>query len=134
MPPKDTILIADDDRVMVAMLAEFLRKKGFNVVTAFDSMQAMLGVRNTTPKAVVLDVNMPGGNGVDVLRKIRAMNKTSQLPVLIITASTDPGIADEARGLGADEFLTKPVNLPEFHAALLRALGRPPEETEGGPA
>ena len=131
MPPKDTILIADDDRMIVTMLAEFLRKKGFNVVTAFDSMQAMLGVRNAAPKAVVLDVGMPGGNGIDVLRKIRMMNKTSQLPVLILTASTDPKTADEARGLGADEFLTKPVNLPQFHEALLRALGRPPEPDPG---
>ena len=117
--------------MIVTMLAEFLRKKGFNVVTAFDSMQAMLGVRNAAPKAVVLDVGMPGGNGIDVLRKIRMMNKTSQLPVLILTASTDPKTADEARGLGADEFLTKPVNLPQFHEALLRALGRPPEPDPG---
>jgi len=131
MPPKDTILIADDDRLIVTMLAEFLRKKGFNVVTAFDSMQAMLGVRNASPKAVVLDVGMPGGNGIDVLRKIRMMSKTSQLPVLIITASADPTLAEEARGLGADDFLTKPVNLPEFYQALLRALGRPPETDAG---
>ena len=117
--------------MIVTMLAEFLRKKGFNVVTAFDAMQAMLGVRNASPKAVVLDVGMPGGNGIDVLRKIRMMSKTSQLPVLILTASTDPKTADEARGLGADEFLTKPVNLPEFHEALLRALGRPPEADAG---
>lgn len=130
MPPKDTILIADDDRTIVTMLSEFLRKKGFNVVPAFDSMQAMLGVRNAAPKAVVLDVSMPGGNGIDVLRKIRMMNKTSQLPVLILTASLDPKTAEEARGLGADEFYTKPVNLPDFYAGLLRALGRPPEDGE----
>jgi DNA-binding response OmpR family regulator len=128
MAPKDTILIADDDRTMVTMVAEYLRKNGFNVITGFDSMQAMLGVRQAAPKAVILDVNMPGGNGVDVLRKIRSMNKTSQTPVLIVTSSMDEKVAEEARALGADAFLRKPVDLKELHRALLAALGRPIEE------
>jgi CheY-like chemotaxis protein len=128
---KDTILIADDDRTVVTMVAEFLRKKGFNVVVGFDSMQAMVGVRQASPKAVILDVNMPGGNGLDVLNKLKTMNKTTHIPVLILTGSLDPKVADQARTLGADEFLSKPVNLLHLHEALLRALGRPPEPAAG---
>lgn len=127
MPPKDTILVADDDRVLHTLLTEFLRKKGFNVVPAFDSMQAMMGVRNTSPKAVILDINMPGGGGIDVLRKLKASTKTTQIPVLVITGAEDPKLADEAHDVGAEAFLTKPVNLDILHAALLRALGRPVE-------
>jgi DNA-binding response OmpR family regulator len=111
------------------MVSEFLRKKGFNVVPAFDSMQAMMGVRNASPKAVILDVNMPGGGGIDVIKKLKSMTKTTQIPVLIMTASLDPKVADEVRDLGADEFLTKPVDLEKLHAALLRVLGRPAEAT-----
>ncbi len=131
---KDTILIADDDRTIVTMVAAFLRNKGFNVVPAFDSMQAMIGVRNADPKAVILDVNMPGGTGLEIIKKLKAMTKTSQIPILIVTGSIDPSMAKEVLGMGADEFLTKPVDLGLLHAALLRALGRPPESSEGGVA
>lgn len=120
---RDTILIVDDDRTVVTMVGEFLRKKGFNVATGFDAMQAMIGVRQS-PRAVILDVNMPGGNGVDVLRRIRSSTKSNQTPVLILTSSLDSTVADEARALGADAFLTKPVDLAQLYAALLDALGR----------
>lgn len=126
---KDTILIADDDRTIVTMVSEYLRKQGFNVVIAFDSMQAMLGVRQASPKAVILDINMPGGTGIDVLKKLKAMNKTNQIPILVLTASLNPNIADEVKGLGADECLSKPVNLPLLLETLLRSLGRSPEPT-----
>lgn len=131
MPPKDTIVVADDDKVIVTLVGAFLRKKGFNVFAAFDAMQAMMGVRNN-PKAVILDVGMPGGTGVDVLRKIKSMNKTSHIPVIILSGSTDPKVAEEAKELGAEEFLSKPVDLAALNAAVRRALGLPPE-TEPAP-
>ena len=123
---RDTILIVDDDRTVVTMVGEFLRKKGFAVATGFDAMQAMIGVRQA-PRAVILDVNMPGGNGIDVLRRIRSSSKSNQTPVLILTSSLDGTVADEARGLGADAFLAKPVDLEQLYASLLAALGRPAE-------
>jgi DNA-binding response OmpR family regulator len=125
---KDTILIADDDRVLVTGVAEFLRKKGFNVVPAFDSMQAMLAARQSPIKAIILDINMPGGTGLHVLEKLKAMTKTSQIPVLVQSASLDPAMAEQVKGLGADEFLKKPVDYGQLYAALLRVLGRPPED------
>ena len=131
MPPKETIVVADDDKVIQALVADFLRKKGFNVVPALDSMQAMMAVRNTSPKAVILDINMPGGGGIDVLRKLKASTKTMQIPVLVITGSEDPKLADEARNVGAEEFLMKPVNLDGLYAALMRSLGRPVEAAGG---
>jgi FixJ family two-component response regulator len=60
-------------------------------------------------------------------RKLKASTKTMHIPVLVITGSGDPKLADEARDVGADEFLTKPVNLDALYAALMRSLGRPVE-------
>ena len=122
---KETVLVADDDRIIVVLLTEFLRKNGFHVVPAFDSMQAMVGVRQAKPKAVILDINMPGGNGMDVLKKLKAMTTTTQMPVIILSASTDREVKDQCLGLGADAFLSKPPNLPELLSALNVALGRP---------
>ena len=129
--PKDTIVVADDDRVIVALVADALRKAGFNVFPAFDSMQAMLGVRQN-PKLIILDVGMPGGSGMDVLKKLKAMNKHSQIPVIVLTGSTDQALRDQAMSAGAEEFLTKPVDLPALLAAVRRALGLP--EPDSPPA
>jgi DNA-binding response OmpR family regulator len=122
---RETILVADDDKTIVALVSEFLRKNGFHPVPAFDSMQAMVGVRQSKPKAVLLDIAMPGGNGVDILKKLKAMVTTTHIPVIIMTGSTDPTMRDQCMGLGADHFLTKPVNLPELLSALNAVLGRP---------
>jgi CheY-like chemotaxis protein len=125
MAKKDTILIADDDRVFVTMVSDFLRKKGFNVLNAFDAMQALMFAQKSKPTAMLLDINMPGGTGMETLRKVRMMNTTALLPVVVVTASLDARTKDEATGHGADEFLTKPVDLEQqLLPALMRALDR----------
>lgn len=128
--PKDTIVVADDDRVIVALVADALRKAGFHVFPAFDSMQAMLGARQHNPKAIILDVGMPGGSGMDVLKKIKSMNKLSQIPIIVLTGATDPSTRDQAMAAGAEEFLTKPVDIAAVLGAVRKALGLPePEPT-----
>lgn len=122
---KEAIVVADDDKVVVMLVSEFLRRNGFHVVLAFDSMQAMQGVRQAKPRAVILDIAMPGGTGVDVLKKLKTMNTTSDIPVIILTGSTDVNVKRECLQLGADGFLAKPVDLAALFSALNRALGRP---------
>lgn len=74
---------------------------------------------------MILDIGMPGGTGVDVLKKLKTMNTTSQIPVIILTGSTDPAMKDQVMGMGADDFLTKPVHLDQLLRSLNRALGHP---------
>jgi len=124
MPKKHTILIADDDRVFVTLVSDFLRKQGYNVMVAFDAMQALMRARQAAPSALVLDINMPGGTGIEALKKVRMMSSTSQIPVIIVTSAIDPKVAEEVKGLGADEFLMKPVELPQLQDAIARVLER----------
>ena len=106
------------------LVTEVLRKNGFHVIPAFDSMQAMVGVRQSKPKLIVLDIAMPGGSGMDVLKKLKAMNTTSQVQILILTGTTDPKVKEQCLSLGATDYLTKPVDLAAQLAAVNRAMGR----------
>jgi two-component system response regulator MprA len=103
------------------MLERTLTAEGYDVVVAADGGQALAAVERSTPDVVVLDVRMPGMDGLAVCRRLRAKGFT--LPVLLLTARD--GVADRVAGLdsGADDYLVKPF-APEELAARLRALTR----------
>ena len=104
------VLIADDDHVLVRMLTDRLRPKGITVFTAFDAMQAWMTTMRAAPDAVLLDIQMPGGTGMDVLRKLKASAKSSHIPVIVLSGSIDAKRVEEVEGLGAAEYLPKPLD------------------------
>jgi two-component system phosphate regulon response regulator PhoB len=120
---KDTILIADDDQVVVALLSADLRERGFAVAVAADAMQVMMAARRKPPAAILLDIVMPGGSGLEVLKRLRSSSTLSGVPVVAMSANTDPGLPQKVQALGADVFLLKPVQLDEVAATLRRLLG-----------
>ncbi len=124
----ETILVADDDQTFVQLLSSSLKARGFNVVHAFDSMQAMMAIRRSQPAAVVLDILMPGGSGVEVLKRLRSISGMAPMRVIAVSASTDPELPQRVKELGADEFLPKPLDLDELHRVLCRLLGKPVEQ------
>lgn len=104
------VLIADDDRVLVHLLCAEFRKCGWNVVQAFDAMQAIMFTnRPPRPDAVVLDLGMPGGTGFGVLEKLARSARTSSIPVIVVTGSDEARAERYALGKGAAAFLRKPV-------------------------
>ena len=117
-----SILIADDSRVQVLIFSTYLTAKGFTVAVAADALQAWMSALRNVPDAIVLDINMPAGSGIDVLRKLRMSTKTQQIPVVVVTGASDPDMERIARELGAVEFLHKPVDPGELHAILARLL------------
>lgn len=119
---KATILVADDDRVVVELLSLGLASRGFKVIFAADGMQVIMMARRTPPDAILLDVMMPGGTGFDVLKRLRANAATLRLPVVAMSASMDPGVPQKVKEMGADAFLLKPVRLDEVAATLSRVL------------
>ena len=122
-----TVLIADDDRVQTLMLATRLKAKGLKVTVAYDAIQAWIAAIQTLPDLIILDIQMPGGTGIAVLTQLKASTKTSQIPVIVLSGSIDPQIVPKVKDLGADEFLTKPVNLDALYLALSRLLGIAPQ-------
>ena len=116
------ILIADDSRVQIHIFSAFLAAKGFTVAVAVDALQAWMSALREMPDAIVLDVNMPAGSGIDVLRKLGMSIKTQHIPVVVVTGTSDPETERKARELGAAEFLHKPVDPGQLHAILARLL------------
>jgi CheY-like chemotaxis protein len=104
------ILIADDSRFQVGLLSASLEESGFSVVSALDALQAWTVALRSAPDAIVLDINMPGGTGIEVLKRLRISTKTQHIPVVVVTGSTEDSIEQLAKHLGAAEFFHKPVD------------------------
>lgn len=121
--PAKTILLAEDDRVTLETLAAKLQGVGYQVVTAMDAMQAVMVAQRQALDAVLLDIQMPGGTGLDALKRLRASTKTQLIPVIVISGSDVPDASDRARALGAAEFLPKPVDFERLRDTLTRLLG-----------
>ena len=127
----DCILIVDDDVELCELVAEYLQPEGFEVEAVHNGEQGLQRALNSKYVLVVLDVMLPGMNGLDVLRQVR---KSSRVPVLILTARGDE--VDRIVGLeiGADDYLPKPFNPRELLARVRAILRRSHGEPAGGPA
>jgi two-component system response regulator MprA len=123
------ILVVDDEPSVRDALDRALRMDGYKVQLAADGQQALDQLAEQAPDAIVLDLLMPGVDGLEVCRRIRAAG--DRIPVLMLTARD--GVPDRVRGLdaGADDYLVKPFALEELSArlrALLRRTGGPAAE------
>jgi len=117
-----TVLIAEDDPVTLRALSAGLQAQGYHVITAVDALQAVRAALRSHPAAIVLDVQMPGGTGLEVLKRVKASSQTQLIPVIAISGSRDAALAGQVDALGAVAFLPKPVELPQLTDALRTAL------------
>jgi DNA-binding response OmpR family regulator len=97
-----------------------------DLLREMDAMQAIMAALRTPPDAILLDVSMPGGTGLQVLRQLKNSVKTNMVPIIVITGSLEPEMAATVRSLGADEFMTKPPDFERFEAILKARLGAEP--------
>jgi two-component system copper resistance phosphate regulon response regulator CusR len=123
------ILIVEDEQDAASMLAKGLREASFAVDVAFDGESALEKVHVNTYDAVILDLMLPGKNGVDVCREIRALGMS--FPILMVTAQD--AIRQRIVGLdsGADDYLTKPFDFGELTARIRALLRRAPAVQRG---
>ena len=125
-----TILVVDDEPRIVELARDYLEHAGFRVITASEGKAALDVVRHDRPDLVVLDLGLPGLDGLDVTRELR---RDGSIPIVMVTARDDE--LDKLLGLelGADDYLTKPFSPRELVArvkAVLRRTDRPTEPSD----
>jgi len=120
--PRERVLLIEDDPSIVAGLELNLSLEGYEVLTAPDGERAYQLAAQRSPDLILLDIMLPGMNGLEVLRQLRAID--AHVPVLILTARGEE--ADKVLGLtlGADDYISKPFNLAELLARINASLRR----------
>jgi len=126
MSQKDTtILIADDDARVLKVLMLRLGKLGFNIVTASDGYSALALASECKPSLLLLDINMPAGDGFSVQERMKGIPDLANIPVIYVTGDKSERLDDVARRLGAYAVLHKPFHIEELIDTVLSALSSP---------
>jgi two-component system response regulator AtoC len=133
---KGRILIIDDEQVILESLGMFLTEKGYEVRCGLSMAEGLEKIDGFKPDAVILDIRLPDGDGLDLLRKLKSRN--GDAAVIMITAFHDMDTTIRAIKLGATEYITKPIDVNELEKAVLRAMrltgGLPESRRSPGPA
>ncbi len=116
-----TILVVDDEPRIVQLVRDYLEHGGFTVLTASDGPAALRSARTGRPDLVVLDLGLPGLDGLDVARSLR---RDGEVPIIMLTARTDESDKLVGLELGADDYLTKPFSPKELVARVRAVLRR----------
>ena len=126
------ILVVDDEAPVREVLTEYFTTEGYAVEGAGSGAEALTVVRGGRADLVLLDVRMPGLDGVQVLRKIREINE--DVPVIMVTANEDVGLAKETLRLGAFDYVAKPFDFDYLDRAVAAGLARAGEKAPAGHA
>lgn len=117
-----TVLMVEDDAKVSLALGIRLKSMGYEVYTAADAVSAVSQARKCSPDVILIDINLPGGDGFVVAQRLKTLVQTSATPVIFITASKKAGLKERAKELGAVAFLEKPFTATEMADAIEMSL------------
>ncbi len=121
---KAKILLADDDQDILEAIYLRLNASGYEVLTASDGVEATRIAKNENPDLVLLDINMPGGNGHVVAERIKSDPSTVSTPIIFLTARATPDDFNSAKKSGVEKYITKPFAPEELLLAIEELLER----------
>jgi two-component system, OmpR family, alkaline phosphatase synthesis response regulator PhoP len=126
---RETVLVVDDERDILELVKYNLDKEGYQVVTVTTGEDALLATHNKMPDIILLDLMLPGVDGLEVCRRLKTDPKTSAIPVVMLTAKGDEADVVTGLELGAADYVTKPFS-PRVLTARIRAVLRRGEAAE----
>ena len=131
--PRETVLVIDDEKDLIELVRYNLEKEGFHVLSAHDGEGGIRAALKKIPDVILVDLMLPGIDGLEVCRQLRAAERTAHIPVIMLTAKA--GESDRVVGLelGADDYVTKPFSPRELAARVKAVLRRsaPPRPRPG---
>ena len=125
-----TVLVVDDEPQIVQLARDYLEHAGFDVIVTGDGNAALASARGTKPDLVILDLGLPGRDGLDVTRELR---RTSTVPIVMLTARADEADRIVGLELGADDYVVKPFSPKELVARVRAVLRRSESARADGP-
>jgi len=117
------ILLIEDNELNRDMLSRRLQKRGYVVVTAIDGESGVAAAESEAPGLILMDVSLPGIDGWEATRRLKAAPATRRIPIVALTAYATATDRDTAMAVGCDDFDTKPIELPRLLAKIEGLLG-----------
>jgi DNA-binding response OmpR family regulator len=129
---KEKILIVEDEKDIVKMLEYNLKKEGFSTVAARDGEAALTAARKERPDLILLDIMLPGIDGLEVCKALRGDPKTAAIPIIMLTAKSQESDKIVGLELGADDYVTKPFSPRELIARIKAVIRRGKDASKPG--
>ncbi len=118
------ILYVEDNEDNVYMLSRRLRRRGYDVLVARDGEEGVVMASSELPNLILMDLSLPGLDGWEATRRIKAASATKQIPIIALSAHAMPGDREEALAAGCDEYESKPVEFQRLIEKMERFLAR----------
>jgi len=119
----ETILVVDDEADILQLITYNLEKEGYRTISTTSGEQALVEARKNSPSLVILDLMLPGVDGIEVCRQLREREETGRIPILMVTARSEESDIITGLEVGADDYITKPFS-PKVLVARVRAILR----------
>lgn len=129
---KTKLVVIEDEQDILDIITYNLEREGFKVFTAKDGNSGLSMVRKEDPNLVILDLMLPGIDGIEVCRRLKNDSLTSSIPVIMLTAKSEESDVVLGLGIGADDYLTKPFSTKELIARVKAVLRRGPLREDRG--
>jgi len=117
------ILVLEDEPAVQTLILKQLTAQNFEVTVASDGLDGLMKLEGLRPDLIICDVMMPNLDGMEFVKAIKSNNGTQQIPVIFLTAKTDPRSMIDGINVGARFYVTKPFQLDDLLAKIQRALG-----------
>src|SRR3989338_1107028 len=119
------ILVVDDERDIVELLRAKLAASGYKTLAAYEGIRAIEVAHKQKPDLILLDLRMPAGTGQTVLQTLRSRQETKDIPVIVLTASTEPNLKERVLAAGAQDFMEKPYDDDDLLRRIRSVLKEP---------
>jgi len=118
----ENILVVDDNVMNLTLVRFLLTKQGYRVCTAGDAAQALAAIAAELPDLILMDIQLPGVDGLELTRQLRTMPAVCRVPIVAVTASAMRGDEERALAAGCDAYVAKPIDVYRFPALVERYL------------